>query len=103
MIEAVSALANVTQTTGVSTEFTRTGAVSGAPTMSFTQAMKSAAMEQVQTVQNSEAMTMGAMHGKASLQDVVGATVKAELAVETAMAVRNKMIEAYQEIMRMPV
>jgi flagellar hook-basal body complex protein FliE len=48
-------------------------------------------------------MTVGAMHGKVSLQEVVGATMKAEMAVETAISVRNKMIEAYQEIMRMPV
>ena len=28
---------------------------------------------------------------------------KAELAVETAVTVRNKVVEAYQEILRMPV
>jgi flagellar hook-basal body complex protein FliE len=75
----------------------------GAPAMSFTEALKNTATQQVNTVQHSEQMTMQAMHGKASLQDVVQATVQAELAVEGALAIRNKLIEGYQEIMRMPV
>jgi flagellar hook-basal body complex protein FliE len=73
------------------------------PNVSFVDALKSTAMDQVQTVQQSETMSMNAMHGRASLQEVVQATVKAELAVETALAIRNKMIESYQEIMRMPI
>ena len=69
----------------------------------FGQAMASMAAEQVQTVQASEQTTMAAMNGRASLQEVVQSTVKAELAVETAISVRNKIIEGYQELMRMPI
>lgn len=41
--------------------------------------------------------------GEASLVDVVTAISAAEVALETAIAVRNRVIEAYQEIMRMPI
>lgn len=41
--------------------------------------------------------------GDASLVDVVTAISAAEAALETAIAVRNRVIEAYQEIMRMPI
>lgn len=102
MIEATAAI-NATQVGGVQLRPAAASEVKNAPAVSFTDALKSTAMQQVQTVQQSEQMSMAALHGQASLQDVVQATVKAELAVETAIAIRNKMIESYQEIMRMPV
>lgn len=102
MIEAVSAI-NAGQFGGVQIATTQTQNVKNAPAMSFIEALKSTAMQQIETVKQSEAMTMGAMHGTVSLQEVVQSTVKAELAVETALAIRNKMIESYQEIMRMPI
>ena len=41
--------------------------------------------------------------GDANLVDVVTSISAAEVSLETAIAVRNRMIEAYQEIMRMPI
>ncbi|MEM9169273.1 MAG: flagellar hook-basal body complex protein FliE [Pseudomonadota bacterium] len=43
------------------------------------------------------------MVGKADPHSVVEALASAELAVETAVTVRNRVVEAYQELMRMPV
>ncbi len=37
------------------------------------------------------------------LHEIVIATEKARLALDLAVQVRNKVVEAYQEIMRMPV
>jgi len=37
------------------------------------------------------------------LHDVVIATEKAQLALDLAVQIRNKAVEAYQEIMRMPI
>ncbi|MEE4209510.1 MAG: flagellar hook-basal body complex protein FliE [Parvularcula sp.] len=71
--------------------------------VSFAEAIKGVMTENVQTIQGSEQMSMKAMHGTASLQEVVQATMKAEVAVETTISVRNKLIESYQEIMRMPI
>jgi flagellar hook-basal body complex protein FliE len=48
------------------------------------------------------AITNAAM-GKADLVDVVTAVAAAEATLETVVAVRDEVIKAYQEIMRMPI
>jgi flagellar hook-basal body complex protein FliE len=51
----------------------------------------------------SEAASVAAVAGKAEVSDIVTAVANAEVALETVVAVRDKVIGAYQEIMRMPV
>lgn len=41
--------------------------------------------------------------GRPELVDVVTATAESELALETLVAVRDKVIQAYDDIMRMPI
>jgi flagellar hook-basal body complex protein FliE len=41
--------------------------------------------------------------GKADLIEVVTAIAESEAALETLVAVRDKVIGAYEEIMRMPI
>lgn len=41
--------------------------------------------------------------GKAEVTDVVTAVAEAELTVQTIVAVRDRVISAYQEIVRMPI
>jgi flagellar hook-basal body complex protein FliE len=41
--------------------------------------------------------------GKAELVDVVTAISSAEASLETVMSIRDQVISAYQEIMRMPI
>lgn len=48
------------------------------------------------------AVTNAAM-GKGDLVDVVTAVAAAEATLETVIAVRDEVIKAYQEIMRMPI
>ncbi|MCE8539828.1 flagellar hook-basal body complex protein FliE [Ruegeria pomeroyi] len=55
------------------------------------------------TLQHSEDLAQSAMIGKADPHALVQALAQSELAVETAVTVRNKVVEAYQEILRMPV
>ena len=50
-----------------------------------------------------ETATIQALGGQASLQDVVQAVNAAEISLQTVVAVRDRMIAAYQEIMRMPI
>jgi flagellar hook-basal body complex protein FliE len=51
----------------------------------------------------SDAQTKSMVAGKADMVDVVTAVSETEVAVETMVAVRNKVIEAYQSIMSMPI
>ncbi len=55
------------------------------------------------TLQQGEQTAMAAMSGDADPHALVQALVQTELAVEAAITVRNKVVEAYQEILRMPV
>ena len=51
----------------------------------------------------SEAKAVEALSGRASLQEVVEAVTEAELSLQKMTAVRDRMISAYQEIIRMPI
>lgn len=55
------------------------------------------------TLGEGETQALSAMSGNANPHALVQALTQAELAVETAVTVRNKVVEAYQEILRMPV
>ena len=61
------------------------------------------AREFTETLQAGEETAKQAMVGKADPHALVQALAQTELAVETAVTVRNKVVEAYQEILRMPV
>ncbi|RMF14984.1 MAG: hypothetical protein D6757_05390 [Alphaproteobacteria bacterium] len=51
----------------------------------------------------SEAVSAKAVAGKADLVDVVTAVSNAEMVLETVTTVRDRVIQAYQDIMRMPI
>lgn len=52
---------------------------------------------------NAEQMTAAAAVGDADLVDVVTAVSAAELSLETVVAVRDEVVRAYQEILKMPI
>lgn len=51
----------------------------------------------------SEAKAMQAVAGKGDVVDVVTAVAESELALETLVSVRDKVIAAYEDVMRMPI
>lgn len=53
--------------------------------------------------QKSEAQAMAAAGGKANVVDVVTAVAESETALQTLVAVRDRVISAYEEIMRMQI
>ena len=61
------------------------------------------ALDFAQTLAKGEMTAKQAMIGDADPHALVQALAQTELAVEAAVTVRNKVIEAYQEILRMPV
>lgn len=65
--------------------------------------LASVARDFAATLQQGEAASLAAMTGDADPHALVQALAQTELAVETAVTVRNKVVEAYQEILRMPV
>ncbi|MGY4751074.1 flagellar hook-basal body complex protein FliE [Pannonibacter sp. Q-1] len=53
--------------------------------------------------QKSEGMALGLVQGKADVVDVVTAIAETEVALETMVSVRDRVIAAYEEIMRMSI
>ena len=62
-----------------------------------------AAQDFADTLRTSERTGQAAMTGGADPYSLVQALAQTELAVETAVSVRDRVVEAYQEILRMPV
>ncbi len=62
-----------------------------------------AAKSFAETLQQSETASKATMIDNADPQALVQALAQSELAVEAVVTVRNKVVEAYQEILRMPV
>ena len=76
------------------------GAVGGS---SFADLLKGAIQNTTQSTKAAEAQMAAQVQGKAELIDVVTSVAAAEASLETVMAVRDQVIAAYQEIMRMPI
>jgi flagellar hook-basal body complex protein FliE len=99
-----SALAAYAKTAAGSASSGQENAAMGAPSgPSFMDMLKDAALESRDIQQNAEQMSAKAMVGKADLVDVVQAVSNAEVTLQTVVAVRDKVLQAYQEIMRMPI
>lgn len=57
----------------------------------------------IETLRSSEHAAINTMTGKQDPHGLVEALAQSELAVETAVTIRDKVVAAYQEILRMPV
>ncbi|MCE6952379.1 flagellar hook-basal body complex protein FliE [Cereibacter sphaeroides] len=66
-------------------------------------ALSRAAESFAETLAQGEDTARAAMTGKADPHALVEALAASQTAVETAVTLRDKVVEAYQEILRMPV
>ncbi len=79
------------------------GAAKAADPSAFASFLQNAIGDATQASKAAEAQMAAQVQGKAELIDVVTAVSAAEASLETVMAVRDQVIAAYQEIMRMPI
>lgn len=70
---------------------------------SFGDLVNQAVGQVVETGRASESVSMGAVAKQADVVDMVTAVAEAEATVQTVVALRDKVINAYQEILRMPI
>jgi flagellar hook-basal body complex protein FliE len=70
---------------------------------SFGDLLTKATNSVVDTVAQGEKASMQAVTGKADLASVTAAVNNAEMAVQTVVAIRDRVVQAYQDIMRMPI
>ena len=81
----------------------RGDAAAGGASAGFGGALQRALEGAVNTGHQAEAKALQAISGTGSLTEVVTALSQAELTLQTATAVRDRVIRAYQDIIRMPI
>jgi len=78
-------------------------AVAGTAATDFGSVLAGLAKDAIGTVKGGEAAAIAGIQGKASTQKIVEAVMSAEQALQVAIAVRDKVVQAYQEIGRMAI
>jgi flagellar hook-basal body complex protein FliE len=69
----------------------------------FGDLLKTAVNSITKSAKQSDAQTQAMAAGKANIVDVVTAVAETEVAVDALVAVRDRVIQAYEEIMKMPI
>lgn len=70
---------------------------------SFSQLLENTAKETVQTIRQGEAAAVAGLQGNMPVQKVVEATLAMESALKVTVALRDRVVDAYQEVLRMSV
>ena len=98
-ISAANAYANIAKLTA------GLGKPPAAPTGpdSFGDVLKQALNAVNEAGQKSDAQAAAAVRGKGNMVDVVTSVAETEVAINAVVAVRDRVIAAYEEIMRMPI
>ena len=76
-------------------------AAAGGP--SFSALLKDAVGSVLDAGKKSDAQTMSMASGKANVMDVVTAVAETDVAVSTLVSVRDRVIQSYEDIMKMPI
>jgi len=95
---AYNAIANIAQSTPADVA-TKTNSADA----SFSELVSNALNNAVDSGHKAEKVSTLALMGKADITDLATAVSKAELALNTVVTIRDKMITAYQQIMQMPM
>jgi flagellar hook-basal body complex protein FliE len=77
------------------------GTVGGQP--SFSETLQQLVSSVAESGRNSDAQAAAAASGKGDMVNMVTAIAETETALQTLVAVRDRVIQSYEDIMRMPV
>lgn len=69
----------------------------------FMDMVKSTTQQTIDSNRAAEALSLKAVTGEAELSEVATAVANAETALKTMVTVRDRIVSAYQEILRMPI
>ena len=70
---------------------------------SFSALVKDAVGSVLDAGKKSDAQTIAMTSGKANVMDVVTAVAETDVAVSTLVSVRDRVIQSYEDIMKMPI
>lgn len=71
--------------------------------VNFADLVRQSAKEAINTMEAGEKASAAAITGDADITQVVQAVNSAEMTLQTVVSVRDRMVSAYQQIMRMPI
>ena len=94
---AYAALSRIVESGGAE----KGGASAGGP--SFSALLKDAVGSVLDAGKKSDVQTLAMSSGKANVMDVVTAVAETDVAVSTPVSVRDRVIQSYEDIMRMPI
>ena len=100
---AAAALQAYRVTSGQAVGSQAVGGLSATGGTDFGGMLQSALQGVVGAGHDAETKATQAISGQGNLLDVVSAVSKAELSLQTVTAVRDRVVQAYQDIMRMPI
>jgi len=103
-ISAAGAYANMARlATDPTAGLSGVGAGQAKSDTSFASVLKEAIGAVHETGHKSDVQTQQLVKGQSNMVDVVTAVAETEVAIDAVVAVRDKVIAAYEEIMRMPI
>jgi flagellar hook-basal body complex protein FliE len=100
---AIAAYGNIAKGGKLAPGAADAGAAGAADGGAFANLVKSALTEAARIGKTAETASIAAVNDRADLSKVVTAVAEAELALQTVVTIRDRVIEAYREIMRMPI
>lgn len=99
---AASSLLGSTSVSGIAGA-AKTAASASSAGDSFSTMMASFSKDTVDKLKTSESMSIAGIQGKATTQSVVEAVMAAQESLQTAIAVRDKAVGAFQEVSHMSI
>ena len=102
-LSAAGAYAAVARLTSAAAPLGQAAAVDPKSSTSFSAVLKEAIGSVEAMGRKSDAQAAAAANGKADMVNVVTAVSETEVAIDAVVAVRDKVIAAYEDIMKMPI
>jgi flagellar hook-basal body complex protein FliE len=99
-ISGLDSLTSSFSTKGVTAEGTTPGTATGE---TFLSALSNVATEAANNLKQAEQTSFDGLLGKANTREVVDAVMQAEQSLQTAIAFRDKIVNAYLEITKMQI
>ena len=100
---AYQSVASLSGASSGATSAATAGANAGVGAGDFGNFLQSALRDGIGQMKQGEAMAARQVAGQANIVDVVNAVNQAEITLNTVVAVRDKVVQAYQSVMNMPI
>ena len=102
-IPLISSALSLLSSSDSATAATNTAKAAATSGTDFAQEMAKLSHQAVDNVKHAEAISVDGIEGKSNVQSVVQAVMTAQESLQTALAIRDKAVAAFQEISRMAI